>query len=160
MGAQGRSPYIQAHFFQLLNFFSTLQLGRPFTHQQEASLERQHCICMDFKLFLMKQLQQHIQCITGLAQLWYFFNDFKNQFKVAEHSFCSLCVQWNPINIGHHWAKKIGPINGVAILTRVFLHENVWQFLSGGRKAGFHCRCHLPNRDKRKVAAHKLKLGK
>ena len=48
----------------------------------------------------------------------------------------------------------------MAILTRVFLQENVWQFLSGSRKAGFRCICHLPNRDKRKVAAHKLKLGK
>ena len=112
MGAQGRSPYIQAHFFQLLNFFSTLQLGRPFTHQQEASLERQHCICMDFKLFLMKQLQQHIQCITGLAQLWYFFNDFKNQFKVAEHSFCGLCVQWNPINTATIGPKKLAVLTG------------------------------------------------
>ena len=73
MGAQGKSPHIQAHFFQLLNFFSTLQLDRPLTHQQEPSLERQHYICMYFKLFLMKQLQQHIQCIIGLAQLWYFF---------------------------------------------------------------------------------------
>ena len=46
--------------------------------------------------------------------------------------------------------KKIGGISGVAVLTSIFLQENVWRFLTrrpkkvavitrGGRKAGFHC---------------------
>jgi len=30
--------------------------------------------------------------------------------------------------------KKFGRINGVALLTRVPLQENVWWFLSGGQK--------------------------
>ena len=63
--------------------------------------------------------------IIGLAQLWYFFNYFKNQFKVAEHSFGSLWVQWNPINKATIGPKKFGHINGVTVLTRVFLQENV-----------------------------------
>lgn len=46
----------------------------------------------------MKQLQQHIQCIIGLAQLWYFFNDFKNQFKVGEHSFLQFVSTVEPHN--------------------------------------------------------------
>ena len=31
---------------------------------------------------------------------------------------------------------KIGGINRLAVLTRVFLQENVWQFLPGGEKKG------------------------
>ena len=30
--------------------------------------------------------------------------------------------------------KKIGRINGVAKLMRVFLQENLWQYLPGGQK--------------------------
>ena len=32
--------------------------------------------------------------------------------------------------------KKFGRINGVALLMRVLLQENVWWFLSGGKKKG------------------------
>ena len=35
--------------------------------------------------------------------------------------------------------KKIGHNNGVTVLKRVSLQENVWSFLLGSRKAGFHC---------------------
>ena len=67
-----------------------------------------------------------------------------------------LQIQWNPINIVTYGPKKLGRINRVAMLKRVFLHENAWRFLwgaqkkvavitrwpyyQGGGKVGFHCR--------------------
>ena len=42
-------------------------------------------------------------------------------------------VQLNPVNTVTNGPKKIGRINGVAVLTRVFLQENVWRFLPGGQ---------------------------
>ena len=45
-------------------------------------------------------------------------------------------VQWNPVNMVTNGPRKIGGIDRVAVLTRVFLQENVWQFLPGGQKKG------------------------
>ena len=72
---------------------STLQLGSPLTHQQEVSLEREHYMYflhLHVLYIVSYEATATKYIIIGLAQLWYFFNYFKNQFKVAEHSFGSL----------------------------------------------------------------------
>ena len=43
-------------------------------------------------------------------------------------------MQWNPVNVVTNGSKKLGCINGVVKLTRVFLQENVWRFLPGSQK--------------------------
>ena len=45
-------------------------------------------------------------------------------------------IHWNPVNKVTNGPKKIDLINGVAILTRFFLQENVWRFLPGAKKSG------------------------
>ena len=42
-------------------------------------------------------------------------------------------LQWNTVNTASIGPKKIGRINGVAVLTTVFLQENVWRFLPGSQ---------------------------
>lgn len=43
-------------------------------------------------------------------------------------------LQWNPLNTVTNGSKEFGCINGVAGLTRIFLQENVPQFLPGSQK--------------------------
>ena len=45
-----------------------------------------------------------------------------------------LRLQWNPVKTVTYQPKKFGRINRLAILTRVFLQENVWRFFLGGQK--------------------------
>ena len=43
-------------------------------------------------------------------------------------------LQWNSVNTASIGPKKkIGRINGVAVLTTAFLQENVWRFLPGSQ---------------------------
>ena len=53
-------------------------------------------------------------------------------------------VQWNPVNMVTNGPRKIGGINRVAILTRVFFYKKMYGSFcqvanKRGRKAGFHC---------------------
>ena len=43
-------------------------------------------------------------------------------------------IQWNPVNTVTNGPKKIGHINGVAVLTRVFFTRKCMEFLPGGQK--------------------------
>ena len=45
-----------------------------------------------------------------------------------------LQLQLNTVYTAANGPKKIGRINVVAVLTRVFQQENVWRFLPGGQK--------------------------
>ena len=46
-----------------------------------------------------------------------------------------ISLQCNPVNTAtNRPKKKIGRINVVTALTRVFLQENVWRFLPGSQK--------------------------
>ena len=49
---------------------------------------------------------------------------------------CNHFVQWNPVNTVTNGPKKIGLIcNGVTVLNRVFLQENVWPFCQAAKKS-------------------------
>ena len=68
-------------------------------------------------------------------------------------------IQWNPVNTVTNGPKKIGHINGVAVLTRVFFTRKCmeflpggqkkvavitrWRYYRGGREAGFRCTMYL-----------------
>ena len=50
---------------------------------------------------------------------------------------CNQFVQWNPGNTVTNGPKKSGRIsNGVTVLNRVFLQENVWPFCQSAKKSG------------------------
>lgn len=71
-------------------------------------------------LLKTKNVTTGIKLLKNFFNLWCYYR--------------SLILQWNPVNTATIGQKKSGRINRVAILTRVVLQENVWQFLPGSPK--------------------------
>ena len=97
-------------------------------HLKDYSIDPDNLNCNEF------YLPSHQGCFSLNPQVHHFMVFPGTKFSTVDGPYYQINIQWNPINTVTNGPKKFGHIKGVAVLTRVFLLENVWLFLPGGQK--------------------------